>query len=308
MRTADVRDTNTVIETAAMWVARLGSRDTTPEDQREFETWVSSNPEHAAAYEEMRSLWSDLARVPRSVGRKRSWGATSGALSVLIVALGIYGADRAGFIDRLRADYYAPVGGREIVALADGSRLTLNTDTAVQVRFSAHERRIVILRGEAFFDVAPDASRPFIVDGYRSDAMAVGTHYAVRVGGEDSVAVEEGHVAVSSSNRKVVLGAGEVASIKRGGEIVSGAADIDGLTSWRDGKLVFSGRRLADVLDELGRYQHGVVVVVGSELRDLKVSGTFDTANVEQSIRSLQDIVPIIVDRVPGVVTIVRSK
>jgi transmembrane sensor len=257
----------------------------------------------------MNSLWADMAKVPRSVGGRRGRRLGTGVAAAALLCIGFYAADRVGYLDRLRADYSTPVGRMETVVLQDGSRVTLNTDTAIKVMLGARERRIVMLRGEAFFDVSPDPSRPFVVEGDHSSAVAVGTHYAVRVGEADDVAVEEGHVSVSTAARQVMLDAGGVAHIPREGDLASGVGDVATMTSWREGKLVFSGRPLSDVLDELGRYRSGRIIVVGEALSRMRVSGVFETTNVDQSLAALEASLPITVrSYAGGMIPLVRPR
>ncbi|MDM9629629.1 FecR family protein [Rhizobium sp. S152] len=309
MSAAPIVTEDAVAEQAAMWVARLSSRDATDGDRREFDAWVAASPEHAAAYDEMAALWADLAKVPRSVGGSRGRRLGAVATVAALLCIGFYGAERMGYLDRLQADYYTPVGHIETVVLEDGSRVTLNTDTAIKVVLGERERRIVMLRGEAFFDVSPDASRPFVVEGDHSSAVALGTHYTVRVGNADDVAVEEGHVSVSTADRQVMLDAGGVAHVARDGDLASGVADVAAMTSWREGKLVFSGRPLSEVLDELGRYRNGRIIVVGEALAQIRVSGVFDTRDVGQSLAALEASMPIVVrSYAGGLVTLVRPR
>jgi transmembrane sensor len=295
-----------IAEAAAGWVARLSSRDASEEDRRRFEAWQAQSPDHAIAFEEMNALWGDLAQVPKSVvpGRRR---VGSGIAAALVIGFLAYLAEEAGLIDRFRADYYTPVGGIRTVSLEDGSVVTLNTDSAIQVKYDQAQRHIVLLRGEAFFDVAPNPTRPFVVSGKESEATALGTHYAVRVGDHDAVMVEEGHVAVTAGEQRAVLEAGGTAEVDDG-RLTTGTADVADLTSWRSGKLVFSGQPLGKVLAELGRYRHGRIMVLDDTAAQLRVSGVFDLKTLDQSLPALQESLPIRLNRLPGVLTIIRSR
>jgi len=294
-------------EEAATWVARLRSSDATEGDRLGFDRWLANDPRNSAAYEEMSALWSDLAKVPRSVGRKRSGIKGTAAAFAVILSAG-YICQQAGLIDRIRADYHTSIGEVSSFVLDDGSRITLNTDTALRVHFEKNLRSVELLRGEAFFDVSPDPDRPFTVTGHNGEATALGTHYSVRVGDGDDVMVEEGRVAVTSGQRKVFLPAGGIAHMSASGDLVSGTADVAGLTSWRDHKIIFSGRPLYQVIDELNRYQRGKIVVFGNATRDLKVSGVFSTIDIDQSIASIEDSLPVSITRFGGMLTIIRAR
>lgn len=297
-----------IAEEAAGWVARLSSRDATAEDRRRFEEWRAQSPDHATAFKEMSALWGDLAQVPKSVAPRRRKAAGGGIAALLLLGCLGFIAEEAGFIDRFRADYYTPVGGIQTISLDDGSLVTLNTNSAIQVKYGQTERHIVLLRGEAFFHVAPNPARPFVVDGKESQATALGTHYAVRVGDRDDIMVEEGQVAVTSGTQRAVLKAGDVAHVDEEGRLRTGTGDVVSLMSWRTGKLVFSGRPLSEVLAELGRYQRGQILVLDDAASNIRVSGVFDAKDVDEALLALQQSLPIRVTRLAGMVTIVRSR
>ncbi|EUC00149.1 anti-FecI sigma factor, FecR [Rhizobium sp. CF080] len=297
-----------IAEEAAGWVARLGSRDATDADRRRFEFWKMQDPAHAAAFEEMSALWGDLAAVPKTVAPRRRRVVGGGIAALLLMGcLGIIASD-TGLIAWYRSDFYTPVGVIKRIDLDDGSVVTLNTDSAIQVRYGQTERRIVLLRGEAFFDVAPNPARPFVVSGDETQAIALGTHYAVRVGDRDEVMVEEGHVAVTSGSQRAVLDAGGTAQLDADGQLMTGTGDVANLTSWRSGKLVFSGRPLGEVLDQIGRYQHGRIMVLDDQAAQLRVSGVFAANDADQTFAALQESLPIRIIRLSDWVTLVRSR
>jgi transmembrane sensor len=297
-----------IAEEAAGWVARLGSRDATEADRRRFEFWKTRDPAHAAAFEEMSALWGDLAAVPKTVAPRRRRVVGGGIAALLLMGcLGTI-ASETGLIARYRSDFYTPVGTVRRIDLDDGSVVTLNTDSAIQVRYAQTERRIVLLRGEAFFDVAPNPTRPFVVSGDETQAIALGTHYAVRVGGRDEVMVEEGHVAVTSGPQRAVLDAGGTAHLGADGHLATGSGDVANLTSWRSGKLVFSGRPLGEVLGQIGRYRRGSIMVLDDQASQLQVSGVFAVNDVDQAFDALEASLPIRIIRLSDWVTLVRSR
>ncbi|MDR6819400.1 transmembrane sensor [Neorhizobium sp. 2083] len=297
-----------IAEEAAGWVARLGSRDATEADRRRFEFWKMQDPAHAAAFEEMSALWGDLASVPKTVAPRRRRMVGGGMAALLLMGcLGVVAND-TGLVAWYRSDFYTPVGVVKRIDLDDGSVVTLNTDSAIQVRYGQTERRIVLLRGEAFFDVTPNPARPFVVSGNEAQAIALGTHYAVRVGDYDEVMVEEGHVAVTSGSQRAVLDAGGTAKLDAEGRLVTGSGDVANLTSWRGGKLVFSGLPLGEVLDRIGRYQHGRIVVLDDQAAQLRVSGVFAANDIDQTFAALQESLPIRIIRLSDWVTLVRSR
>ncbi|WP_245513104.1 FecR family protein [Enterovirga rhinocerotis] len=215
-----------------------------------------------------------------------------------------------GFVDRLRADHYTGIGEVRTIRLADGSTLELNTDSAVIVRFSQAERRVLLLRGEAFFDVARNPDRPFVVEASMLSATALGTRYGVRAPDgsfSGSVGVESGRVAVAGGHDRAVLRAGEAAGVTAQGQLGVRQADISNETAWRSGKLVFSNRPLREVMAALERYRHGRIVVMDDKAAEQLVSGIFDLNDTDDALRVLEENLPVSIIRVTGIMTIVRS-
>lgn len=313
-------DDDRIAEEAAGWVARLQSSDATDKDRRDFQIWLQRDSAHQAAYDEFRSLWSELKDVPIPAGRLKRLRlsrrtAVSNIVAVCVIAVLSATLYRMGMVDRMRADYYTAVGQVRSVTLADGSRVDLNTDTAIAVRFSAGERRIELLRGEAFFDVTKNPARPFIVEDSALQARALGTRYGMRTATSGffgdfraDVQVEEGKVEVSNGADRVVLEAGEVATLTAQGRIALTKADVSSDTGWRNGKLVFSGRPLRDVLATLERYRHGRIVVLDQAAAERTVSGIFDLNDTDQALQVLESNLPVSVTYLTGMMVVVRSR
>ncbi|MBB3773928.1 transmembrane sensor [Angulomicrobium tetraedrale] len=309
-QTADGRRT----EEAAGWVARLQSRDATDADRREFRAWLAGNPANAVAYEELQSLWGDLRAVPIEKDRLKKLRLSRRAVTGNVVAVGLIAVlattlYQLGFVDRLRADHYTTVGEVGHFTLEDGTRVDLNTDSAIRVVYSSAERRIELLRGEAFFDVAKNPARPFVVVDDVLRATALGTRYGVRDQGTGSdVQVEEGRVEVASSRSQVALGAGDVARVDRYGALDVSTADVASRLAWREGKLVFSGQPLREVLATLERYRHGRIVVLDEAAADHKVSGIFDLTDTDEALALLQAGLPVTITHLTGMMVVVRSR
>jgi transmembrane sensor len=301
---------------AAGWVARLQSGDATEQDRRDFNLWLQRDAAHQIAFDEFKTLWSDLKDVPvpterlKKLRRSRRPAASHVAAIGLIAILSV-SLYRMGFLDRVRADYYTNVGEVRSVALADGSRVDLNTDSAIIVRYSHGERKIQLLRGEAFFEVARNPERPFVVDDSILKARALGTHYGVRSpssGSSGDVRVEEGSVEVTGGHDRVVLQAGDGASLTTQGRLGVTKVDVANETAWRSGKLVFSGQSLRDVLATLERYRHGRIVVLDNAAARQQVSGVFDLSDTDQALSALANNLPVTVTRLTGLMVIVRSR
>lgn len=302
-------------EQAALWVARIQSADASPTDRQAFQEWLTADPSHRDTYEDMASLWGEMRDVQLPSPSHRSPKSRLAVLAALCI-LCLLGAmtllsRQAGVIDRLQADHYTAVGETRIVMLEDGTRISLNSDTAIETRYLAHERRIILLRGEAFFDVAKNPQRPFIVDNNGLKAQALGTHYSVRAGNgslPQEVQVEEGEVEVKTTSGTARLRAGEVVTMDSDGAIVRSRQDVTNNTAWREGKLVFSGQSLRQVLQILAQYRHGKILVLDDEASRLSVSGIFDLHDTDQALRILESNLPVSVTKLAGMVVLVRSR
>lgn len=295
-----------VYEAAAGWVARLSSPDATARDREACALWRSSDPVHEAAYAEMDALWRKLGQVPDPRQRRRS--AKGGAGIAALALLGAALAYQLGLVDWMRADLRSGVGQITHATLADGSRIDLNTDTALALHFTETGREIELLRGEAFFDVAPDPRRPFVVRGSGFSAQALGTRFAVRGdGAERPVEVAEGRVAVTASGHQVQVSAGEAVRLADGDRPTVVRTDVGRNTGWREGRLVFSGERLSTVLAELGRYRRGRIVLLDSPAGERRVTGAFDPRNTDDALDVLAATMGVRVIRLPPFLALVGS-
>ncbi|MHC6226417.1 FecR family protein [Pseudomonas sp. X10] len=254
------------------WQVLLHSGSATASDRERYLRWCQLSPAHGEAAREAEALWQDIGqtnsahafRAP-SAPRRRRWGTALAACLVLAVA-GYSGWQQA---PAWLADYHTSVGQRQSITLADGSRVTLNSGSALSVAFSDSQRKVVLKAGEALFETASDP-RPFVVDA----------------GGEPV----QGDMAVFSVRRQaqgntVVLAQGEA---RVGERRLQASPDARALTAWQRGKLIFNGKPLAEVLAELERYQHGRILISDPKLAALKVSGVFDLNDPEGLLRTLE--------------------
>ncbi|EHH06033.1 FecR iron sensor protein [Agrobacterium tumefaciens CCNWGS0286] len=305
-----------LVEEAALWVARMQSKDATEAERAAFHVWLRADAAHAAAYEEMQSLWGelgeiDLAPAERQKRRRPRRAMLAGLASLCLIGLAALFAEKSGLKDRWLADYYTGIGETRVLALEDGSRISLNTDTAIAVHYSQKERRITLLRGEAYFDVAKNPERPFIVEDGALTAKALGTHYSVRTGNgalPQEVQVEEGRVEVTTGAEVAVLTPGEAVTLGGDGRLVRARKDVANSMAWRVGKLVFSGQPLREVLDILSQYRRGRIVILDEAAAKQRVSGIFDLKDTDQALTILEESLPVSVSRLSGMLVFVRSR
>lgn len=291
---------------AAFLVVRLASPDATDADRAAFATWRAADPAHAEAYAEMEAWRRVAGRAPDTRRRKRR---PPTRLVGLAAALGLSGfvAYESGLLDRVRADVWTGTGDIETTRLPDGSRAALNTDTALVLRFTAAERDVHLLRGEAEFDVVPDSGRPFVVHGGGLRVRAVGTRFFVRAGGDaEPVGVAEGRVDASTSAGAVTIGAGEVALRSADGHLMVERGDVGRATAWREGRLVVTGQPLAAVVADLNRYRRGRIVLLGSGLGAQRFSGTLDIRDTDEALDVLVATMGLRVTRLTPYLVLVR--
>ncbi|MGU3536811.1 FecR family protein [Methylobacterium sp. A54F] len=304
---SDEAQDDPIYEEAAIWVARLSSSDATEADRKAFDVWRSADPAHAEAYAELDEWHRTLGRVPDPRERKR--GKPKG-LAVLAAALGLSGlvAYETGLIDRLRADAWTGVGGFETKMLADGSRVDLNTDTALALRYTLGERGVELLRGEAVFDVVPDHDRPFVVRGSGLSVRAVGTRFYVRAdGAPEPVGVAEGRVDAATEAGRATIGAGEIARRGADDRLVAARGDVEKTIAWREAKLVASGQPLSAVLADLNRYRHGRIVLLDAALGARPFSGTLDLRDTDDALDVLATSMRLRIIRLTPVLVFVRA-
>ncbi|MBX2830487.1 MAG: FecR family protein [Rhodospirillales bacterium] len=307
-----------LITAAARWAARLQSSDASPVDHAQFQDWLDQDPRHVRAYDEFDQLWTDLQDVPLPPGklkqiRRVRTARRAGIAGLGMIAMMAVGADHFGILDRISADHYTRMGETRQVVLPDGTQVSLNSDSAIKVAYSSRRREVVLLRGEAFFDVHHNADRPFVVTDDQFSARAVGTRYGVReqsVPGSPDVQVEEGVVEVTAdtSRERVMLHAGEGAFLSDDGTFAVSKTDVSNETAWRDGKLVFSNQPLCDVLATLEKHRFGKIVLLSDAAGAQKVSGIFDLSNTDQALSALVAGLPIRITLATDLLTIIDEK
>ena len=223
---------------------------------------------------------------------------------LLVVACGLY-AYQAGLLTGDR--YTTPVGAIESVSITDGSKVTLNTDSQIRVSLTDTERRVELKHGEAFFEVAHDAKRPFIVRVGNQRVIAVGTKFSVRRDGNDDiqVVVTEGKVRIEGAREapgpaeggtaNTFLTPGAIARASGGGVLVQRKTlpEAEEALSWRSGILQFRNQTLADAIAEFNRYNSRKLVIDDPSIAALTIEGNFRSNNVDAFARLLETGYPI---------------
>jgi len=294
---------------AVDWLLRIRSENCPETERHAFNIWLEASASHRQAYETVLAQWEwmepfkamnfparDAALRYRGKSPRRLF--IYSAAATLLLAMGLTAFMPNGWLG-IPHTYVAEKGDRQTVTLADGSRIELNTESEVRVHFNRWQRSVEIIKGEAFFTVNHDAERPFEVRAGSGRIRDIGTAFEVYIKPEHViVAVQEGIVEVQASGKRE-LTAGQQLAFSNSGEFQAlQAQDVAGLTAWRQGNLVFRNRRLDDVLAEVGRYHDTRVRLQNETLGKLRVSGTFHTAELGDTLDAIAAILPVNIDHV----------
>jgi transmembrane sensor len=293
---------------AVDWLMRLRSENCSVGERLEFEHWLAKSPRHRQAYEQVERYWvwmEPFKAISFSARDKALQYRRKPRLRLIVYAAAAALLLSAGLTFLLLPDglitpktYQVAKGQRQVFALADGSSMELNTDSMVRVQINPWRRKVELLRGEAFFKVVHNSQIPFEVRAGNVAIRDIGTAFEVyKKAGQVLVAVQEGVVEVETQGRHR-LNAGQQITYTESGDILTvEPQDIANLTAWRQGQLVFRGRRLDDVLAEVGRYHDKHIRLQDSKLAALRVSGTFPTDRLDSLLNAVARILPVSVER-----------
>jgi transmembrane sensor len=281
--------------------------------------WIEADPRHAVAFARMEAAWEAGGRLRASpppieapdaavdidgklrVSRRTLVGA---GLAASIATVGATVAWRyVGDVDL----HHTRLGERRVITLADGSRIHLNTASAVEVAMRKHSRRIRLVKGEALFEVAHDPGRPFLVDAGAARLRAVGTAFNVRI--RDTVVeltVTEGVVAVAEDGAdvhrpdapKIVAGGGAVIGSGAMAPTALNATVLRQRTAWQDGVIELDGETLTQAVEEFNRYRGAPIIVGDPRLANLRVGGRFEVDEAEKFLTAVEGSFPV--DAIPA--------
>lgn len=316
-------------EQACLWISRL-DRSLSDEEHVQLNAWLMESKAHKTALLEAASLWDDMSVLnelsglfPRNADvsersqraqRTRAKWSIAAAFLVMAIAVGVI-VDRAWLgaapeYVQVTDKVQTGIGEQKNVVLADGSTLHLNTNSIVTVNFSEDARNIVLLRGEAHFDVAHDTSRPFSVTAGNNTVTAVGTAFNMQYVDDNAfeLVVTDGKVLVKDrfnafqsntslfsskpiAEEGLLMFAGEKATVKGDVEARKNLTqnDIDDDLAWQQGMIVFKGEPLETVLAEIGRYTPVRFTITEEALRQRRVAGYFKVGDIDGLLSALKN-------------------
>ncbi|WP_409314566.1 FecR family protein [Pseudomonas putida] len=319
--------TEAQFQAALQWFNRINEQPGQAEGAA-FKRWLLADPAHRAAYEQAQVLWQKsaapaarladeeqdalqryldaMARPPARGGWRRVVGLAMAAC--LVLAVGVAGGWHPGYwLQDLQADY-SSAGQIRQVTLADQSQVTLDAGSAIAVDFAQGERRVRLLHGAAFFEVT-HTGEPFLVEAAGGEVRVLGTQFEVREQGEGAqVTVRSGRVGVSPAQGTVAreLTANQQVTYRAGRVGDTLAVDSDNRLAWRQGWLNYYQVPLAQVIEDLGRYYPGRILLLDGDLGQRKVSGSFPVAEPLLALDSLGKVMGFSRQTVLGRLTLVR--
>jgi transmembrane sensor len=280
---------------AIAWWVRLDSGALNPQQQQLFEQWLR-DPLHQQAFEAVCDLWGELEVLRPIIATakpKQGWfkrfirqlkpqsksSITAWTMVPAICAVLLWFSPLSLW---LQADFSTTIGETRSFKLSDGSTVFLNSNSALTVNINANGRYLTLLKGEAWFQVSPDKSRPFQVHAGVGTVTALGTAFNIRLqANKTDVTVTEHSVAISldeAAQTPVKLAEGQRLSFdKQHGVGLAQVADSHSVTAWQRGNLVFQNQTLADVVAEINRYYSGHLMISDESIAKRRVNGVFHT-------------------------------
>jgi len=314
---------NTISEQARDWVLRLASGEMDGAEIDRFKAWLATSDAHAQAFELRRSLWHQLgdhpelfAQAPPPIRPRRGvWRTMSPRHKAAVYASAIAASLLAVLtvpeaILRIEADHLTTTTIGEY-ALPDGSIAWLDAGSAISVDYGTHERKVTLLRGNAFFTVRHGEDRPFRVAALHGMVEDIGTSFEVRrQKAQVDVAVTEGVVRLTpdtSRNKAILLRRGEGAGYSDAGALLrQTASHPDGVAAWRRKELMIDRQPLASAIREIARYRSGPTWIWADLSDRAPVNGAFRIDDADTALRDLAAVQELSVTWLPGDIAIIR--
>lgn len=293
-----------------------------------FETWRALHPSHAETYNliattelRIRTLRDDpellalrhetlarasLGRRRRMLDRKRLFGAMAAAVALSLAPVALWVAQVRPVAPEAPAalpDYATGVGQRMILTLEDGSQVTLNTASRLRIAYTDTERRLYLDAGQAWFEVAHDADKPFNVIAGDQQVTAHGTRFDVRLKpGAVQVLLVEGKVSVAPRDAgprtaSAMLSPNDMLTADARGVQVRRVADIGAVEGWRDGVVIFDDTPLSEAVEEINRYATRPMVLANDGTGRVRVSGVYRIGGEAVFAEALEEGLGVSVDR-----------
>ncbi|MED5543971.1 FecR family protein [Novosphingobium decolorationis] len=333
-------DRDRIDEQASYWVVLASERELGAEERRERDAWRAADPRHERTWQELSRTWGDIAALegladlappPEAeadgapmhssltrFGRHPMAWAAMAAVLFAVVAISL-------LLRPLAPERYETrLAETRLITLPDGSQVTLAPASTLEVRFADAQRRVALTRGEAFFEVVHDASRPFTVEAGQSRVRVLGTKFDVNFTDQSvRVAVLQGKVEVAHPGgdgaplRATRLRAGERTEVQFAAAAAAPAAPgpsremsagasrpappspAPSPGAWREGRLVYDNVRLADLVSDVNRYYAPGVTMRDPAIGGLRVTAAFKVSEIPAFISALDGVIPVTAREAP---------
>jgi transmembrane sensor len=300
-----------LLDEASEWLVQLCSGERTEAQEQAFALWLGSSQAHRDAFDSVESLWQDLAvvahfpeegaapQLPEAAndeGGNIKRRALLGSAAAALLATTLYFSPFASQDSPETLSYRTDIGEQQQIELADGSNIYLNTATRVSVSYSSEQREITLEQGEAYFDVATDAERPFVVMIPNGSVTALGTAFNIHLRKDRTdVTVTEGVVKVKEPAgsygpaASAIVRANQAITVSTS-EPLGAARSIDptAITAWTEKKLIFQDASLKEVISALNRYSKHSIRISDPAIASRKVSGVFHLDQPQAMLKGIE--------------------
>ena len=322
MNTSDPTPSPAAEDQAALWAAKLDGASLSHTDRKALDAWLAEKPEHRSLLSDYCQFSADLeerlpvlvasgklklAAAPHSARRtprlRASWAIAGALAAAAAVAIGLWPMQTPLELENIAT----PIGARRTLELADGTRLELNARTQLVVETGPEARRVRLAAGEAFFSVAKDPQRPFLVETPAGSVRVTGTQFNVRSPGPSilEVTVVEGSVQVRPGEGQTPADAAPV-SLEAGGRFAAdGSAasllrlsesELENVLAWRQGQVVFNNTPLGSALERFAHH-HGCGINATAEAAALRIGGRYSLDDLEGFFAALEEVLPVRIHR-----------
>lgn len=294
---------NNKMDHAIYWHARLLSGDFDAVEMDDFLAWQQADEKNETYLHYVEENWSliedNKAPIQQSLEKPafklKNHIRWAGAMVAMFVVVGAV----ITLLNPFAEKHITAIGEQKVIYLADGSSVSLNTDSELEVDLKDEERAVSLIKGEAYFRVTPDKARPFTVDVGQRMIRVVGTEFNIfRDGKRFTLSVTEGVVAILGGEENQVverqLLAGQQVSMDMEGNFQENDhIDLNRVTAWRDGQLVYDNVPLKDFIQDLNRYYVGKIILQDKELENMRISGVFQIGDRDKAIKAVENLLPL---------------
>jgi len=316
------------------WLVLLRSDDVSDDELYAFSDWLAQDHAHSVAFSEAEILFDEMAQAAqyrvdidqpqlkiqqKKISEKHQefrvsrWFVPAFAIAASYLVIALYLPQQMNLFDHFNSDYSTHTGELQEIQLSDGSRLLLNTYSAVSIDYDDQERRVRLHHGQVRFTVAKDTTRPFVVDINGLTVTALGTVFQISKHNDQklTVTVQEHAVEVNKvkekKHNKVIVNTGQQLSYQDGQNISQPKTiSLQQQTAWQQHRLIINDRPLGELIAELEKYRNGRIFLSDNQLKNLRVTGVFSLDNPDAILKSVCKILNLQETRVAGAWSIIH--